>query len=197
MTDKAKLTNRQQQIIEAALDVISNHGIDSLTIKTLAEKISVTEGALYRHFRSKTDILVAIADSFKTSSMEILEKIVASPTAGLEKIEAFFLGRLAQFTDSPGQTLVMFSENIFKSNNEIHRNIHETMRTHRELLLQAIQEGQSDGNIRGGISPDHLFTIIMGALRLLVTRWWGAGFAFDLRNEGKELWISLQSLLKA
>lgn len=186
--------------MEAALDIISSQGIQNLTIKTLSEKIGVTEGAIYRHYTSKAEILGEIAAMFKASSTQILDKIVASNAPGLEKVKLFFLGRLEQFSQSPGLTLVMFSENIFKMNDgkvnvELEKRGHETIQSHQQLLVKSITQAQAEGRIVPGIPPQHVFMMVIGALRLLVTRWRGAAFSFDLAAEGQKLWQSVEKLI--
>ena len=57
-------TNRQIEIIEAAANRIDKHGIQDLTIKTLATDLNLSEAALYRHFKSKNDILHGILSFF-------------------------------------------------------------------------------------------------------------------------------------
>jgi AcrR family transcriptional regulator len=186
--------------MEAALDIISSEGIQNLTIKTLSEKIGVTEGAIYRHFTSKAEILGTIADMFKDSSTEILDTLVATKASGLEKVKVFFLGRLRQFSESPGLTLVMFSENIFKTSEgfnkvDMEKRSHETIQSHQKLLVQSIKQSQQEGEIVSNIPPQHVFMMVIGALRLLVTRWRGAKFSFDLQAEGQKLWKSIETLI--
>ena len=54
------LSPRQIEILEAAIQLTSESGIQKLTIRNVAAKIGVTEPALYRHFASKHELLVAI-----------------------------------------------------------------------------------------------------------------------------------------
>jgi TetR/AcrR family fatty acid metabolism transcriptional regulator len=190
----AALTRRQEEIVAAALEIISSLGIQNLTIKKLARQIRVTEGAIYRHFDSKEEILAAVAGLFQSSSTEILREILDSRMSGLDKIKSFFLGRCRQFSHNRGLVLVMFSDDIFKGYEELQRRVMDTIHSHQELLLSAFAEGQARG-IVVDIEPQHLFMVVMGALRLLVTRWRGSGFAFDLVREGERLWNSLEMLL--
>ena len=190
----ADFTGRQQEIIEAALEIISSLGIQNLTIKRLSSRIRVTEGAIYRHFDSKEEILAAIAELFHISSTEILKEIVDSHMSSLEKIKSFFLGRCRQFSQNRGLVLVMFSEDIFKGYNELLQKVMETIQAHRKHLISAFIEGQKQKKIVDG-DPDHLFMIVMGTLRLLITRWRGTEFSFDLVEEGEKLWQSLEHLI--
>ena len=192
------LSRRQRQITDAALEIISSNGIQNLTIKTLSEKIGVTEGAIYRHFKSKAEILGTIADIFSASSTEILNTLLAEESGGLEKVKAFFLGRCKQFYNSPGLTLVMFSENIFKTHGQVtvQQKSQQTIQSHQQLLVKSIKQAQKEGDIVADIEPQYLFMTIIGALRLLVTRWRGSKFKFNLEEESQKLWDSLEKLIK-
>ena len=58
------LSTRQKQIIEESINVIHTEGIQGFTIKNLSKAIELSEAAIYRHFKSKTEILCALLDSF-------------------------------------------------------------------------------------------------------------------------------------
>ena len=55
-----ELSKRQKEIINAALKLISEGGIQALTMKNLAKMLEITEPALYRHFENKHDILLNV-----------------------------------------------------------------------------------------------------------------------------------------
>ena len=57
---KMNFTTRQVEIIEASKYLIGKKGIQNLTIKNLAKKMSFSEPAIYRHFKDKTEILKAL-----------------------------------------------------------------------------------------------------------------------------------------
>ena len=48
---------RRDQIVEAALRIIANRGVKSLTTAAIAEEVGISEANLYRHFNSKDEIL--------------------------------------------------------------------------------------------------------------------------------------------
>ena len=193
----SQLTARQKQIVDATLDIISTIGIQNLTIRKLAERVGVTEGAIYRHYPSKDEILVSIAEYFKAESTGILQQIVESTGDSVQKIKTFFLGRCSQFQENHALALVLFSDDIFKWSGRVQTEISTTIHAHGQLLVKIISEGQASGIIRGNVVPQHMFMMIMGALRLLVTRWRAADFQFDLLGEGEKLWTSIEALVAA
>jgi len=45
-----KLSSRQSEIINTAIKLIGEGGIQALTIKNISSEIGIAESALYRHF---------------------------------------------------------------------------------------------------------------------------------------------------
>lgn len=54
------ITPRQLEIIEAAGKILTASGVSGLTIKNLAKEMQFSESAIYRHFKSKEDIIIAM-----------------------------------------------------------------------------------------------------------------------------------------
>ena len=69
-----KFTERQQQIVEIAIKLIADKGIQNLTTKNLAKEIGISEPAIYRHFSSKLEILKAVITNFQIKMKPALEK---------------------------------------------------------------------------------------------------------------------------
>ena len=65
-------SERQHQIIEATQSLITSKGMEFVTIDAIAEKVGLTEGAIYKHFRSKRAILTLLIDSIEQNLMETL-----------------------------------------------------------------------------------------------------------------------------
>ena len=86
-------SERQQQIVETAIKLIADKGIQNLTTKNLAKEIGISEPALYRHFSSKLEILKAVITNFQIKMQPALEKLNKSVNS-LNKIESFILEHL-------------------------------------------------------------------------------------------------------
>jgi len=185
---------RQQEIIAAALDIVSERGLEGLTMKNIAARVGFSDAAVYRHFKSKSDILNAMVDRFADSSLRSLRRISAGSRSGTEQIEEFFFDRCRSFAADRALASVMFAEGLFKSDPVLAARVHGVMRDHRRLLLRSIRLDQRRGLLRP-LPPEHIFTIIMGALRLLFLQWQTGDYAFSLLPAAEKLWRSLQALI--
>jgi AcrR family transcriptional regulator len=189
-------TERQQEIISTALDLINEKGIQGLTIKNLSKRLGITEPAIYRHFENKIQILVALLDLLKKNTSEIFESELNSDEMAVRKIERLFEKHFKSFAEMPSLASVVFSEEIFRNEEKLIGKISEVIEHNNQTLLAILTEGQRNNEIRNDIEAGHLVIFIMGALRLFVKRWQFSGFAFNLEKEGVKLIESVKQLIR-
>jgi len=189
-------TDRQLEIINAAIDLIADNGIQQMTIKNLALKIGFAEGAIYRHFKSKMEILLGILTMFKDNKNSALSQMQSSTkTDALSKLQSLFQERFAHFSANPAIAAVIFSEEIFQNDKRLSEEVFRIMQESQDIVRTVIENGQKTGQMRTDISAKQLSLLITGALRLIVTQWRLSGFAFDLQEEGRKLWKSIKQIV--
>lgn len=66
------LTNTQQRIIDAALDLVSHVGYKSTTTKMIAQKAGVNETTIFKNFQSKQ---VLLDTAFKQHTKQITKEV--------------------------------------------------------------------------------------------------------------------------
>ena len=188
-------TERQQEIISIALDLINEKGIQGLTIKNLSKKLGITEPAIYRHFENKIQILVALLDLLRKNTSGIFQSEFDSDESAVRKVERLFEKHFKSFAEMPSLASVVFSEEIFRNEEKLISKISEVIEHNNQMLLAILKKGQQNNEIRNDIEAGYLVIFIMGALRLFVKRWQFSGFAFNLEREGVKLIESVKQLI--
>ncbi|SHK45911.1 TetR/AcrR family transcriptional regulator [Thermocrinis minervae] len=73
-----RFKNTKERILESALKLFSEKGIRETTLKDIARDVGITEGAIYRHFSSKDEIVDLLfkkcAEDFYTRLKKAAEK---------------------------------------------------------------------------------------------------------------------------
>ncbi|NPB08389.1 MAG: TetR/AcrR family transcriptional regulator [Aquificae bacterium] len=72
-------SDTKQKILESALKLFSRKGFKETTIKDIAKEVGITEGAIYRHFTSKDEIINELLTNI---TRELKEKISQSIARG-------------------------------------------------------------------------------------------------------------------
>ncbi len=68
-----------ERILDIALDLFTKQGFDGTSLREIAEKVGVTKAALYYHFASKDDILMALHMRLHEFGKDALDDMDAEP----------------------------------------------------------------------------------------------------------------------
>lgn len=189
-----EFTDRQIEIMEAATNRISKFGIQNLTIKTLAEDIGLSEPALYRHFKSKNQILWSLLEYFKTEMENRIQSIpFKASTSEADKLRAIFNSQLQTFVNKPAIVSVIFAESIFHYEENLSNKVSEIMDMMQGFVKSNIKQGIENGQYSKLIGVSTLTTIIIGGMRMTVLKWKLSGHKSDLLKDGKAV---LDGILK-
>tara|TARA_Y100001970_G_C14004546_1_gene735139 strand:+ start:298 stop:894 length:597 start_codon:yes stop_codon:yes gene_type:complete len=92
---------RKEQILSAALNVISKKGYDQSRMDDIVTKSNLSKGAIYWYYKSKKEIYLSLIDHWVSEySSGVFEEIenIESPSEKLKKLFHFFL---TQFKNNP------------------------------------------------------------------------------------------------
>ncbi|CAG0986708.1 Nucleoid occlusion factor SlmA [Flavobacteriales bacterium] len=193
MTNK-DFTERQIEIMEAATLRIDKFGIQELTIKNLASDLSLSEAALYRHFKSKNEILLGLITFFMIEMKERVSGILTqNDKKSGEILRQIFSSQLNNFVANPSICSVIFSEGIFQFNKELSTKLNAMMDMMHNNISSVVAKGQSEGVFSTLLSADATTTIIMGSMRMVVLKWKLSGNKSNLIKDGTSV---LNGLLK-
>jgi TetR/AcrR family fatty acid metabolism transcriptional regulator len=189
-----KFTDRQIEIMEAATSRIDQFGIQELTIKNLAADIGLSEAALYRHFKSKNDIMLGLLTYFIFEMKERIATIISiEDSKPSEQLKEIFASQLKTFLMKPAIVSVIFSEGIFQFNKELSEKVSSMMELMQTYIDAIIKKGQDEGTYRELIGSSTISTIIMGSMRMTVLKWKLSGHKSNLIKDGNTV---LNGLLK-
>ena len=189
-----KFTERQIQIIEAATKRIDEHGIQDLTIKTLAADLNLSEAALYRHFKSKNEILLGLLTYFIEEMKERLGLILSNKDRSpSELLKDLFDSQLKTFVKKPSVVSVIFSESIFQFNKELSSTVSSMMELMQNHIEDIVKKGQANDSFSKIVGVSITTTIIMGGMRITVLKWKLSGHNSDLIKDGNKV---LSGILK-
>lgn len=152
---------RRVEIADAALKVIADKGIAAFTMEQLSREIGLSSGSLFRHFRSKEEIL---STAVERAVALLYASFPPANLPALERLKAFFLARTRLVGKSAGIAHLVLSEQFLKALDE-----HSCARLRtiagdsQRYVAEAIAEGQAVGQIRHDLSPKDLARLVMGS----------------------------------
>ena len=141
--------NLKDALITASLEILSEQGIDGLSLRKVAKKVGVSHTAPYNHFADKQALLAAISTAghgqlYQTLS-RVFEKVKDSSTDIITEIAWAYL----QFAlDDPGRFKLMFSGALEEEKD--HPEFIEISIKNIALLEEIIEFCKNKGQINAG-----------------------------------------------
>lgn len=84
--DEQSLLAREQEIIDAAIELIGANGIENLTMDKVVAKVSYSKGTVYKHFVGKEDVLQAISNRALNVLSELFCRAANYPSVARERM---------------------------------------------------------------------------------------------------------------
>ena len=197
ISDTVIFTERQIEIMQAATQRIDKHGIQDLTIKNLAADLALSEAALYRHFKSKNDILTGLLNYFILEMEVRLSAIIGQVEVKAEDLlKEVFDSQLRSFVKNPAIVSVIFSEGIFQFNKDLNTRVMEMMKLMQLNIQSVISKGIDAGQIREITDPSTITTIIMGSMRMTVLKWKLSGHKSNLIQDGTTVLSGIMNMIR-
>jgi TetR/AcrR family transcriptional regulator len=133
---KKRFLLREEHIIEKALFLLVRDGIDKVTVSAISSEAGVGKGTVYKHFLTKTEILMRIVLNYERSITENLRKGIEATEAGDPGAAArsYFQARLS---DPALDRLVQQLEVKLQENEEVEDKILE-LHTMRRSNIDAL-----------------------------------------------------------
>src|SRR3954447_3057988 len=69
LNNETELTDKQKNIIEAATEIFAEKGYAATSTSEIAKKAGVAEGTIFRHYKTKKDLLLGIIAPFLAKSI--------------------------------------------------------------------------------------------------------------------------------
>jgi len=178
---------RRRQIIETLRKIIIKYGSEHVTVRKLAEEIGVSGGAIYRHFKSKREILSFLVDDIEDNLVGDIEKAypIQDPLELLGRISRELISSIEQ---RKGASFLVIAEIISLGDRRLNRKISDVLNNFLEHIKTIISTGIRSGAIRENLNVDMAATAFFGMLQGVVTIWSLSGFPSTLEMKHQSMW---------
>ena len=105
-----KTNNRREEILEAVLTLLGEMPLSELSTRKIARRLGVTQPSLFRHFRSKEALLVALVERAREQMGKGLEGLLHRTQDPKERLLGFLVFVLRMAGERPGLPRLLFHD---------------------------------------------------------------------------------------
>lgn len=157
----------KEKLLRATVRLVVEQGAEAATIQAIAREAGITEGAIYRHYRSKEELRWQAYKQTVEDMANRKQSLLDTPGSIREKIDAWIQLTYAYFDEYPlaFSYVLLTPQPQIKSEQEL-----EITKRQGRLFMQLMREAASAGEIRD-ISPQmamcHFTGLMLNIPRLI------------------------------
>ncbi len=179
---------RQKEIASAARKLIVKYGSEHVTVKRMAKEIGVSEGAIYRHFKSKRDILSVLIDDIEKTLIQDIDNNLSSQLNALEILGKIVADHISSIEQKKGVSFQVIAEIISLGDKKLNKKIYDVITKYLVRVQAILTEGVKSGVINPDINTDATAKLFFSMIQGIVNIWALSQYSLNLEEEYKPLW---------
>ena len=181
-----KRTVSQQKIIDAARHIIITRGMEKLTVREIAAELDITNGALYRHFKGKKEIISLLIDDIAETLLSAIDEAASKTQKPLEKLENIFWSHLSYVEKRKGVSFIVINNTLSMKDKGLQNKVYGVIDQYLERIRKILNEGIKNGDFRANLNLEAASTIFFGIIQSTVTLWGLSDYKHSLGKERME-----------
>jgi AcrR family transcriptional regulator len=155
----------KEKILEIARQKFFQDGFVKTSIDEIAREYHISKKTIYKHFKSKDDLLTGVVKDFTGRVTNTIIEIMKSKKNSIEKL----IDVLNLIQNSIRQFSLRYIDDIQKHKPKLWNYIEKFRKENLEkIVYQTIEEGKKEG-LFNDVNPDIVFRIFYGAVRNVIS----------------------------
>ena len=162
MTEKKGTEIRREEIVLAALTLVANQGVKSMTIERIGRMVGLIPSAIYRHFNNKAAILKAVLGLIGERMKNNVIEVNKENSNSLEAIRKLLMRQVQLIMEFSAIPQILFSEEVYRENRELKTALHNMIKGFLNALTEIVERGQKEGQIRPDMESRRIAIMFLG-----------------------------------
>jgi AcrR family transcriptional regulator len=187
---------RQEQIAETALDLVADQGMKALSVARVAHRIGVVPSAIYRHYRSKDEVLEAVLNLIQDKLTKNIEIVCNDYTDALERLHHLLQLHIKLIRENQGIPRIVLSQEIHRGHPQRKIRMNTIIEKYLAQVTDIICQGQTKGHICSEFAPETISMMYLGIIQPAAFRWELSDGQFDITKHADKAWRILEASIR-
>ena len=179
---------RQDQIAEAALDIVRHGGIQALNVAVIAQNVGIVPSAVYRHYKNKSEVISAVLQLIEKRLGAHFQEVANQNLGAIEKLQLLLDRHITLISGNNAIPRIIFSEEVIGSTPDKREQLYSIIQDVIGKVARIIREGQEEGSIREDLDAEGMAVAFMGMIQPAAIIWSLSAGEFDIINHSQNAW---------
>ena len=159
---------RRVVTIETMIALAAEQNPSEITTSAIAERMNLTQGALFRHFPTKDDMWQSVMEWVAERLLGRIDQAAQGAATPLAALEAMFMAHLDFVAKHPGIPRMLFGEIQRAKNTNAKRVVRTLLTQYAQRLHTLLQAGKDQGEIAPEVDVKAAATLYIGTIQGLI-----------------------------
>jgi len=174
---------RRAVTVSAVLELAAERNPSEITTAAIAERMGLTQGALFRSFPTKDAVWRAVMEWVTERLLARIERAAEGIESPLAAMHAIFMSHVEFVVEHPGVPRMMFGELQSASATPAKRVVQALMQRYAERLNRLVEMGRANGELSEAVDGKAAATLFIGTIQGLVMQSLIAGDVARMRRD--------------
>ena len=174
---------RRAATVQAVVDLAAEQNPAEITTTAIADRMGLTQGALFRHFPSKEAILEATMSWVSERLLARVDKAADGAATPAAALEAMFMTHIDFVARHPGVPRMLFGELQRPGETLPKRMVQTLIRQYEQRLRRLMEAGKAQGELSAELNVDAAAVLFIGTIQGLVMQSLLAGKVSRIRHD--------------
>ncbi|MCB1625741.1 MAG: TetR family transcriptional regulator [Pseudomonadales bacterium] len=161
---------RRAETVATILELAAEGEPSQITTAAIAQRMRLTQGALFRHFPNKDAMWQAVLEWLSGELLTRTETAAANVPTALDALQAIFMSHIELVMQRPGIPRLLFGELQRADDTLAKRVARSVMTRYGERLERLVTRGQHEGEIDQSVDSAVASTMFIGMVQGLVVQ---------------------------
>lgn len=176
------ILHRKDRLIITTIEIIDELGIQGLSTREIAKRQDVSEGTIFRHYKNKNELLIAVLDYYAQFDEEIYNSAKLMGLRPKEAIKYLFKAITEYYENYPAITSIMHMFDVLRYEPDLTDKVKSIQQKRIHILRLLVEEAQQRGELKKDINSDTISLVLSGFFRELCLRWRMDDRSFSLKE---------------
>lgn len=174
---------RRAATVQAVIDLAAERNPAEITTTAIADRMGLTQGALFRHFPTKDAILEATMSWVSERLLASVDKAALGAASPAAALEAMFMAHIEFVAKRPGVPRMLFGELQRPGETLAKRMVLTLTGQYEQRLRRLMEAGKAEGALAAELNVDAAAVLFIGTIQGLVMQSLLAGNVRQIRRD--------------
>lgn len=187
-SEKLDTQVRQEQIVQATLELVAAGGLKTLSVAAVARRVGLVPSALYRHFKGKDEMLDATLELIQNRLLDNVRAVAEETDDPLERLHRLLVRHVRMIEENRGIPQIIFSQDFYAGHPERRSRVYRGIRRYLAEVARILRDGQDSGQILREVDPEAAAVMFLGLVQPAAILWHLSDGDFDVTRQAERTW---------